>query len=60
MISYIPTIIIAWKTNMDATFYTSKDAVINYIAKYALKAEKESQTYMQMIQSVIKHTNNLS
>jgi len=60
MVPYIPAIVMVWKANMDATPCTSKDSVINYIMKYASKAEKESQIYMQLMQSVIKHTNNSS
>ena len=39
---YNPAMILAWRANIDLKPVLSKDAAINYIAKYASKAEKQA------------------
>jgi hypothetical protein len=34
-----------WLANIDISPYTSRNSVIEYVLKYALKAEKQSEGY---------------
>ena len=43
------TILQLWRANVDWQPVLSRHAVMNYIAKYAAKAEKSSETYHQML-----------
>ncbi|KAF8972597.1 hypothetical protein BDZ97DRAFT_1752485 [Flammula alnicola] len=49
---YNPTAILGWHTNIDLKPVLSKDATINYIAKYASKAEKQAPAFSKLLASV--------
>ena len=44
--------ILGWCANIDIKLVLSKFAVIDYIAKYALKSEKEAPTFPELLASV--------
>ena len=43
------TILQLWRENVDWQPVLSRHVVMNYIVKYAVKAEKSSETYHQML-----------
>src|SRR5579871_3031496 len=47
----------SWRANCDFMPCTSKSAVINYIAKYASKAEETSKSYKDIMTSVLGRTS---
>jgi ATP-dependent DNA helicase PIF1 len=58
MNNYIRGIALGWLANTDAPPCTSLRAVLNYIAKYCSKAEKQTQPYKEMISELIPMVNN--
>ncbi len=50
--NYIPLLMLAWSANIDVLPCTNSYAVLQYIAKYALKSEKKSETYQDMFAAV--------
>jgi ATP-dependent DNA helicase PIF1 len=49
---YNPATILAWRANVDLQPVLSKQSVINYIAKYASKAEKQAPAFSELLASV--------
>jgi hypothetical protein len=47
-----PAMILGWRANIDLKPVLSKDAAINYIAKYASKAEKQEPAFSELLASV--------
>jgi ATP-dependent DNA helicase PIF1 len=54
---YNPLLSIAWRVNTDITPCTTKDAVLNYIAKYYSKAETKTLAYDQLMKEVLPRLN---
>ena len=53
MNQFNPTLLLGWLANIDISPCTSLQAVINYAAKYCSKAEKKSQSYLELAASVL-------
>ena len=49
---YNPAMILGWCANIDLKPVLSKDAAINYIAKYASKAEKQAPAFSELLVSI--------
>jgi hypothetical protein len=49
---YNPAMILRWRANIDLKPVLSKDAAINYIAKYASKAEKQAPAFPELLASI--------
>lgn len=47
-------IIIMWRANMDLRAVTSKQAMSNYLAKYASKPEKKSKPMMELFEDALR------
>lgn len=47
-----------WRGNTDFSAITSKDAVINYISKYASKGEHASEAYSEVLRRVITRSSD--
>lgn len=58
--NYISLLTLAWRANIDVSPCTNSRAVLQYIAKYASKSEKKSQTYHDMFAAVATHTSSLN
>ncbi|XP_055328800.1 uncharacterized protein LOC129581629 [Paramacrobiotus metropolitanus] len=43
----------AWRANVDVSAITDKQAVINYVAKYASKGEPRSATYAEIFRTIL-------
>ncbi|KAF8196251.1 hypothetical protein K438DRAFT_1418932, partial [Mycena galopus ATCC 62051] len=54
MNNYNPAMILAWRANIDIKPVLSKDAALNYIAKYATKAEQQAPGFPELLQGVVK------
>ena len=54
MSRYNPQIASVWRANTDFTPVISKEAVLNYIAKYASKAEKPSESYYNLLKKLLQ------
>jgi ATP-dependent DNA helicase PIF1 len=50
--SYNPAMIVGWRANLDIKPILSKEAAINYIAKYASKDERQAPAFPQLLASV--------
>ncbi|KAJ7434964.1 hypothetical protein B0H11DRAFT_1756738, partial [Mycena galericulata] len=46
--------ILAWRANIDIKPVMSKDAALNYIAKYATKAEQQAPGFPELLEGVVK------
>lgn len=44
----------AWRGNTDCSAITSKDGVLNYIAKYASKGEQPSESYSDILKRILE------
>ena len=53
MNQFNPTLLLGWLANIDISPCTSLQAVINYAGKYCSKAEKKSQSYLELAASVL-------
>jgi ATP-dependent DNA helicase PIF1 len=51
--SYNRLITIGWLANIDVTPCTTTQAVINYVAKYATKAEKKTNSYADILHELL-------
>lgn len=51
-------IALAWRANRDISPCTSQHAVINYIAKYASKAETKSESYRDIARAILPKVNS--
>lgn len=49
---YNPAMILGWRANIDLKPVLSKDAAINYIAKYASKAKKQAPAFSELLASI--------
>jgi ATP-dependent DNA helicase PIF1 len=58
MNNHIRGIALGWLANTDATPCTSLRALLNYIAKYWSKVEKQTQLYKEVISELIPRVNN--
>lgn len=56
--SYIPALTLGWMANTDMAPCTNPHAVLNYIAKYASKAETKSETYKSMFAAVVRRASS--
>ena len=54
---YNRAISLIWMANTDISVCGDSNAVINYIAKYCSKAEKQSSSFRQIIQSILPSLN---
>lgn len=52
--NYNPYIIQTWRANIDFSPVLSKQALINFLAKYISKPEKESQHLMDMLKNLLE------
>ncbi|XP_054257274.1 uncharacterized protein LOC128982231 [Macrosteles quadrilineatus] len=50
---YNPWTLQLWRANMDITAVMSKDAFLNYMAKYASKSEVKSKTMAEMFENIL-------
>ena len=50
---YVRAVTLGWLANTDESPCTSKDAVINYIGKYASKSEKKTAAYVDLMKQVL-------
>ena len=55
---YCPAVTLGWLANTDMSPSTSLAGALQYAAKYCSKAEKETTSYRQLIQSVIRNVAN--
>ncbi|KAJ7589924.1 hypothetical protein C8J56DRAFT_888136 [Mycena floridula] len=51
--TYNPTVILAWRANIDLKPVMSKDAAINYVAKYASKSEKQAPAFPELLHDIV-------
>jgi len=51
--SYNATVIMGWMANTDISPCTDQTAVVHYLAKYCSKAEKKSEPFKSLLQSVM-------
>ncbi|KAE9392369.1 hypothetical protein BT96DRAFT_944723 [Gymnopus androsaceus JB14] len=58
MNTYNPALILAWQANINLKPILSKDAPLNYIAKYALKAEQQAPEFPRLLALVVENVNN--
>lgn len=59
--NYVPLFAMGWRANTDASPCMNGHAVIDYIAKYASKAEQKSLSYTEMFGSIMQrgvHSEN--
>ena len=57
---YIPTSTMGWLANTDMSPCTNAAAVLNYLAKYASKAEEKSESYKEIFHNVTRQVSNTS
>ncbi|KAJ4473317.1 hypothetical protein C8J55DRAFT_433743 [Lentinula edodes] len=58
--TYNPALIMAWRANIDVKPVLSKDAALNYIAKYASKSEQQAPEFPQLLGSVLRNMDENS
>jgi hypothetical protein len=51
--NYNPTFTLGWRANTDMNRCTNSHAVVEYIAKYASKAETQSRSYHEIFNNVV-------
>ncbi|CAK5270705.1 unnamed protein product [Mycena citricolor] len=56
--NYNRAMLMAWRANIDLKPVLSKDAAINYIAKYASKSEQQAPAFPEMLDGVVKLMNS--
>jgi hypothetical protein len=56
--SFNPTWMLGWRANMDFRPVLSPHAAISYISKYVSKAEGQSKTYQNILQTVVGQVND--
>ncbi|XP_057827996.1 uncharacterized protein LOC131039303 [Cryptomeria japonica] len=53
-----PWMLSLWRANIDCQPVTSKKAVLQYISKYASKSENKSQSYIEMLKTIVNTTKS--
>lgn len=56
--AYNPAMILAWRANIDVKPVLSSDAALNYIAKYASKAEQDAPEFHEMLATIARDLND--
>ncbi|XP_059074747.1 uncharacterized protein LOC131874842 [Cryptomeria japonica] len=51
-----PWMLSLWRANIDCQPVTSKKAILQYISKYASKSENKSQSYIEMLKTIVNTT----
>jgi ATP-dependent DNA helicase PIF1 len=54
---YNQTLLMGWLANIDISPCTSRNGVIEYVIKYASKAEKQSEGYRHMVNRILRVVN---
>ncbi|KAE9383307.1 hypothetical protein BT96DRAFT_1009384 [Gymnopus androsaceus JB14] len=58
MNTYNPALILAWQANINLKPILSKDAALNYIAKYGSKAEQQAPEFPRLLALVVENNPN--